>query len=1018
MPREIAKAYEPQEIEARWAKAWLDENLFRAENSGTDDGPRFSIALPPPNVTGSIHMGHMLEHTQIDMLVRWHRMRGERTLWLPGMDHAGIATQFVVERMLAKEGIKRQDLGRDEFERRVWQWKAESGGVIKGQMIRLGASCDWTREKFTLEPALYRAVLEAFLRLYREGLIYRGRYMVNWCPRCQTAISDLEVVHNERTGQLWYIRYPLIDSALPRPNESLSSDIDPGSSSVALAPEVASYLVVATTRPETMLGDAALAVHPDDERYKHLIGKKVMLPLMNREIPIIADTYVDREFGTGVLKITPAHDPNDFEVGKRHNLSEIDVMTDDAHMSEAAGKYAGLERFVARTRIVADLEELGLIDRITEHTHSVGTCDRCKAIIEPRLSTQWFMKMKPLAEPAKKVVLDGLIEVVPDNQRTILLNWLENIRDWCISRQLWWGHRIPIWHCADCKEMVPALDSRVEIIDGHARAASVPTKCPKCGGSKLIQDKDVLDTWFSSGLWPFSTLGWPDDTPDLRTYYPTSLLISGYDILFFWDARMIMMGLHLSGTRFGDGLRQGTASAVPKAQPSSGASAPEARIAPADTSGPSLVGHGFSRDVKSAISTGAFAPSASRSSSDREAPEGNLAQVIPFHRLYLHSLVRTADGAKMSKTKGTGVDPLQLTEQYGTDAMRYMLASMSAPGTDIILSEDRILGARAFANKIWNAARFPFFNLEKIEARGATFEELAAPEVRAGAPYPESNGIVAVTDAWIFSRLNSIAETVKEALEQFRFHEAAQALYRFFWDDFCDWYVEWAKYEFNLSDLESAKAHWKNFFAALEVALRLLHPIMPFITEELWHMLPQREGATSIALQPYPESKEAWKNVDAELAVQLLKEVASRDRNARAEQKIDPRKEGRTLVVTDNPNYKEAIEKHSELLFAVTRSRIHVVTGPLEPSAGTISPSAHFDLQIPYGDGADRAAEIARLRKQADRLARDIESKKSRLADEAFLSKAPPKIVADLKATLAERIIEHQKLLDRLAQLE
>ena len=682
-------------------------------------------------------MGHMLEHTQIDMLVRWHRMRGQRTLWLPGMDHAGIATQFVVERMLAKEGIKRQDLGREEFERRVWQWKAESGGVIKGQMIRLGASCDWTREKFTLEPALYRAVLEAFLRLYREGLIYRGRYMVNWCPRCQTAISDLEVVHNERTGQLWYIRYPLVGAE--------------------------GHLIVATTRPETMLGDTALAVHPDDDRYKHLIGKKVMLPLMNREIPIIADTYVDREFGTGVVKITPAHDPNDFEVGKRHNLAEIDVMTDDAHMSEAAGKYAGLERFIARARIVADLEELGLIDRITEHTHSVGTCDRCKAIVEPRLSTQWFMKMKPLAEPAKKVVLDGLIEVVPDNQRTILLNWLENIRDWCISRQLWWGHRIPIWHCADCKEMIPALDSRVEIVDGHARAASPPTKCPKCGGSKLIQDKDVLDTWFSSGLWPFSTLGWPDDTPDLRTYYPTSLLISGYDILFFWDARMIMMGLHLSGDRF---QSHGAASSAEVNSPSHDES---------------LVGHGFSRDTKPATSTGASAP---------EVPSSpDLASVIPFHRLYLHSLVRTAEGAKMSKTKGTGVDPLQLTDQYGTDAMRYMLASMSAPGTDIILSEDRILGARAFANKIWNAARFLFFNLEKIEAQGVSLEELAAPEIRAKAPYPVP-GEAGFVHRGIFSRLSSVAGEVNKALEEFRFHEACHLIYQFFWGDFCDWYIE------------------------------------------------------------------------------------------------------------------------------------------------------------------------------------------------------------------------------------
>src|SRR5271168_2805698 len=525
MAREIPKAYEPQEIEERWAKAWFDEKLFRAENSGTpdvpsDQQPRFSIALPPPNVTGSIHIGHMLEHTQIDMLVRWHRMRGERTLWLPGMDHAGIATQFVVERMLAKEGINRKDLGREEFERRVWKWKAESGGVIKQQMIRLGASCDWTRERFTLEPALYRAVLEAFLRLYREGLIYRGRYMVNWCPRCQTAISDLEVVHNERTGQLWYIRYRLVGAAADAPNE---------------------FLVVATTRPETMLGDTALAVNPDDERYADVVGKKVLLPLMNREIPIIADSYVDREFGTGVVKITPAHDPNDFEVGKRHNLPEIDVMTNDAHMSAAAGKYAGLDRFEARARVVSDLEALGLLERIENISHAVGVCDRCKSEVEPRVSTQWFMKMKPLARPAKEAVIGGLIEVVPDNQRTILLNWLDNIRDWCISRQLWWGHRIPIWHCADCKEMVPATDSRVELFEGHARAAGIPTKCPKCGSANLTQDTDVLDTWFSSSLWPFSTLGWPGETADLRTFYPTSLLISGYDILFFWDARMIMM---------------------------------------------------------------------------------------------------------------------------------------------------------------------------------------------------------------------------------------------------------------------------------------------------------------------------------------------------------------------------------------------------------------------------------------------------------------------------------------------
>jgi len=479
MATEIPKAYEPQEIEQRWAKSWFEEKLFRAENSA--DGETFSIVIPPPNITGSIHIGHMLEHTQIDMLVRWHRMRGHRTLWLPGMDHAGIATQYVVERQLAAQKIRRQDLGREEFERRVWQWRMESGGQIKEQMIRLGASCDWTRERFTLEPALYRSVIEAFLRLYHEGLIYRGRYMVNWCPRCQTAISDLEVVHVERPGKLWHLRYPLAGS-----NE---------------------FLVVATTRPETMLGDTAVAVHPDDERYAKFVGKHVMLPLMNREIPVVADTYANPEFGTGVVKITPAHDPNDFEVGKRHNLAEIDVMTADGHMNDSAGPYAGMDRFEARKRVVADLESLGLLEQIEDISHAVGICDRCKSEVEPRISTQWFLKMKPLAEPAREAVTGLLIEVVPENQRTILLQWLDNIRDWCISRQLWWGHRIPVWHCDACNEMVPASDSRVEVVEGHAHAAGIPTKCPKCGGAKLTQDPDVLDTWFSSSLWPFSTLG-------------------------------------------------------------------------------------------------------------------------------------------------------------------------------------------------------------------------------------------------------------------------------------------------------------------------------------------------------------------------------------------------------------------------------------------------------------------------------------------------------------------------------
>jgi valyl-tRNA synthetase len=1002
MPREIPKAYEPQEIEERWAKTWFDEKLFRAENSGDGSGRTFSIALPPPNVTGSIHIGHMLEHTQIDMLVRWHRMRGERTLWLPGMDHAGIATQFVVERMLAKDGIKRQDLGREEFERRVWKWKAESGGVIKQQMIRLGASCDWTRERFTLEPALYRAVLEAFLRLYRDGLIYRGRYMVNWCPRCLTAISDLEVVHNERTGSLWYIRYPVAGTK--------------------------EHLVVATTRPETMLGDTAVAVHPDDERYQHLIGKKVLLPLVNREIPIIADSSVDREFGTGAVKITPAHDPNDFEMGKRHNLPQIDVMTDDAHMNEAAGPYAGLERFVARARIIADLEKLGLLEKVAEHTHSVGTCERCKAIVEPRVSTQWFMKMKPLAEPAAKVVIDGLIEVVPDNQRTILLQWFENIRDWCISRQLWWGHRIPIWHCADCQEMVPALDSRVEIFEGHARAASPPQQCSKCGSAKLIQDKDVLDTWFSSTLWPFTTLGWPDDTADLRTYYPTSLLISGYDILFFWDSRMIMMGLQLSGKRFEQAEVPGGAAV------SQNASSPGNAVASGDTSaasdasnrgeantlgeastlgGASTAGNVVRQGAASAVPKDAAFSRASAC----EAPLAASSR-IPFKRLYLHSLVRTAEGAKMSKTKGTGVDPLELTQKFGTDALRYMLASMAAPGTDIILSEDRILGARAFANKIWNAARFLFMNLEKAEAAaGITVEELAAPEIRAKAPYaiPGEDGLI---HRWIFSRLAAVSEQVDRALQDFRFHEAAQTIYQFFWGDFCDWYIEWVKPQLAASDRAVAVAAWRNIFAALEAALRLLHPVMPFLTEELWHRLPQPDGARSIALDKFPEPRANWTDALAERQIATLQEIITAARNIRAEMKIDQKRKIPADFSSSDSAIRNLAEQNVESLARLaTLSALNISSNRLDGAGAAVRSTSQFDLRIAYGDAIDKDVQVARLQKEIDRLAKDIESKRGRLGDETFLSKAPAKIVEDLKAALAAREIEHRKLLDRLNQL-
>ncbi|PYU25659.1 MAG: valine--tRNA ligase [Acidobacteria bacterium] len=919
---EFPKVYEPGLIEPRWAKTWVDEQFFRADPGAS--GAVFSIVIPPPNVTGYIHIGHMLEHTQIDVLTRWHRMRGESTLWLPGMDHAGISTQVVVERELAKQNVTRKALGREEFERRVWDWKEHSGGTIKKQMIRLGDSCDWSRERFTLDPPLYRAVLEAFLRLYREGLIYRGRYIVNWCPRCQTALSDLETVHEERHGHLWHIRYPVVSSS--------------------------QSLVVATTRPETMLGDTAVAVNPEDERYKHLVGKTVLLPLMNREIPVIADAAVDREFGTGAVKVTPAHDPNDFEMGRRHKLPEVDVMTEEGRMNANAGTYAGLDRFEARKRVVADLESQGLLVKVDDHTLAVGVCDRCKTVVEPRVSTQWFCKMRPLADAAAEAVEQGQIRIVPDNQRKIFTDWLANIRDWCISRQLWWGHRIPIWHCP-CGGITPARDSRVVIVDGRALPASPPEKCAKCGGGKLEQDRDVLDTWFSSGLWPLSTLGWPDDTPDLRAFYPTTLLISGYDILFFWDARMVMLCLHL-------------------------------------------------------------------------APGKTTAERIPFRTLYLHSLVRDAQGQKMSKMRGNVVDPLEWMERYGTDALRFTLAIKAAPGTDIALSEEAVLGYRAFANKIWNAARFVFMNLEKFQsAAGMSIEELAAPEVRAAAPYPAGKE-VSLADRWIFSRLAEAIATIDDALESFRFHEAAHIVYHFFWGDFCDWYIEWVKPATADANRDVAVPAWRNLFAVFEAALRLLHPFMPFLTEELWHRLPQRapekdKKARSIALQPFPRPAPQWSDLDAEQEVKLLQEVIVAARNVRAELKLDAKHRVAADFAPATTAVRAVVENNSGLILRLaTLSDLNFSDAKLEPTSGPVRSTADFDLRIAYGDTVELGAELARLRKEKERLARDLESKQNRLADETFRSRAPAEIVRQLEATFAERRLEFEKLTERLAQLE
>jgi valyl-tRNA synthetase len=898
MAREIAKAYEPKLIEPKWAECWVKQELFKAVPQ--KPGPAFSIVIPPPNVTGSLHIGHMLDHTEIDILTRWHRMRGYNTLYLPGTDHAGISTQRVVVRQLAEQGINYRDLGREEFVRRVWQWKEESGGTIQRQMKQIGESCDWSRERFTLSPELSAVVREVFVRLYEEGLIYRENRLLNWCPACLTVLSDLEVIHEERPGHLWHIRYPVAGT-----NE---------------------FLTVATTRPETMLGDTAVAVHPEDERYKHLLGKKALLPLMNREIPIIGDEMVDREFGTGAVKITPAHDPNDFEAGKRHSLAEIDVMTDDGHMNANAGAYAGLDRFVARKKIVEDLKAQGLLEKITDHVSAIGLCERSKTIVEPRASTQWFCRMKPLAEPAIAAVERGDIQIIPENRRQEFFHWMRNIRDWTLSRQLWWGHQIPAWHCQNCKEVIVAREA--------------PKRCAKCGSADMKQDPDVLDTWFSSGLWPFSTLGWPAKTPDFERYYPTSLLITGYDILFFWVARMAMLGIHFTGQ-------------------------------------------------------------------------------VPFRVVYLHSLVRTASGEKMSKSKGTGLDPVALNDRYGTDAMRFCLASMAAPGTDIVLSEDRLLGARSFANKIWNAARFLFVNLDKYEEGGAALESLAAPEVRAKAPYG-SDGSVPLADRWLFARLAGTAEIVNDALANYRFHEAAQNVYQFFWGDFCDWYIEWVKPDLQSAGRGQADMAWKNLFAGFDAALRLLHPFMPFLTEELWHQLPQKAGAKSIALDSYPEAATTWKDEAALVEFGMIQELIQGLRTVRSEMKLDPKKKVTAEFASGNAEAREVIEAN---LAAIERlgnlTDLKVLSGKLPDGGGGVRSTAEFDLRIPYADETvDAAAELARLKKELEGLQKAIDSKERQLGNETFRSRAPQRVIQDMEEALAAQKTELHKLIERKKKLE
>jgi valyl-tRNA synthetase len=870
---QLEKVYEPQRFEPHWAQWWIDSNIF----SVPEHGAPFTLVIPPPNVTGSLHMGHMLEHTEIDVTIRWHRMRGDATLWLPGTDHAGIATQMVVERQLAAEGLHRRDLGREAFEARVWKWKEESGGAIKQQMVRTGTSCDWSRERFTLDPGLSRAVREVFVRLYEKGLIYRGQYMVNWCPRCSTALSDLEVEHEETQGSLWKIRYAV--NATDR------------------------YLTVATTRPETMLGDTAVAINQRDERYADLHGKSVTLPLMNRVIPIILDDLADPEFGTGVVKVTPAHDPNDCEAGKRHGLPSIHVIDQHAKMTAEAGAYAGLDRFEARKRVVEDLEKAGLIEGIDPYTLSAGKCQRCKTIVEPLVSTQWFVKMKSLAGPAIQAVEDGRIRFVPENWSKTYFEWMRNIRDWCISRQLWWGHRIPAWHCGDC--------SKVTVSRTDA------TACAHCGSAKIQQDPDVLDTWFSSGLWPFSTLGWPDDTPDLRRFYPTSLLITGFDILFFWVARMVVMGLECMGE-------------------------------------------------------------------------------VPFRTVYIHGLVRDADKQKMSKTRGNVIDPLVVTEQYGTDAVRMALLQGAAPGTDIVLTTERIGSARAFANKIWNAARFVFLKMEQsavepwIPAAGLPL----TPEAPEGAARPT------LEDRWIFSRLNDCTARINRAIDTYRYHEAAQLAWQFFWHEFCDWYVELKKLHFR--ENSGLTAEWRNILSVFEAALRLLHPVMPFLTEELWQRLSinARNRPRSIALAAYPAHAAERCDPAAEREMELLQAIITAARNLRADMKLDPKEQLKGALYSAG-DALDVARSQAEAISKLAGADLALHPGHAPSISAAMRGTPDFDLVLEVSS-TQLEAMRKRLEKEVQQLEKNIASSNRQLADETFLSRAPANVVASIRAKLVD----------------
>src|SRR5271154_3157166 len=911
MPRDLPKAYDPAAIEDRWAAYWVEEDLFSVPHTDTaSSAPIFTMLLPPPNVTGRLHMGHMLEHTEMDILTRWRRMCGALTLWIPGTDHAGIATQLMVERQLAEEHKTRQQLGREAFVERVWQWKQHYGAAILDQMRRLGTSVDWSREYFTMDAPRSTAVREAFVRLYEQGLIYRGAYIVNWCPRCQTAISDLEVVHEEQQGKLWEIRYPIVG--------------EPG------------FVTVATTRPETMLGDVAVAVHPDDDRYAHIHGKMLRLPLSGREIPVVTDSWVSPEFGTGAVKVTPAHDPNDFALGQRQGLPSISVMDETAHMNAAAGAYAGLDRYKARQRVLEDLEAQQLLAGVRDHVNSIGKCERCKTVVEPLLSTQWFIRIQPLADTAIAAVEQGFIRFTPEQYSKTYFEWMRNIHDWCISRQLWWGHRIPAWHCAACGKITVAR--------------TTPEVCTHCRSHRIEQEKDVLDTWFSSGLLPCSSLGWPEHTPDLDAFYPTQLLVTGFDILFFWVARMVMLGCHFM-------LEEPMADGSPR----------------------------------------------------------TLKDAVPFREVHIHALVRDADRQKMSKTKGNVIDPIQVVKRFGTDAVRFTLAAMASPGTDIAFSEARTEGYRAFANKIWNAARFIFMNMDRAAEAGIAVDPaklLADPVLAPTSP---------IEARWIVSRLNTTAGEVNQALADCRFDEAANTIYQFFWGDFCDWYLEIVKLRLDFSetaDKNATQSALATLIGVFESALRLLSPFMPFITEEIWHALyDQKAPAASIALTRYPQAVAEHIDPTFEQQMTLLQELIVTLRALRKDLAVPEREQVPAYFLSSN-GIDGFLKSNNDIVQKLARiSSLEVETSWNLASANTRT-TASFTTGLLYKKQIDVAAERERLTKELAKYEKELQSKQSQLTNEAFLGKAPANIVEGLRARAAELvtlIVKARQSLDDLS---